>query len=520
MDTQQVSARPRAQTVVVDRSRTRTSGLSHVTVPLTREFVVVGNHLAQHPELSLVAIGISVHIQSLPPGRRVGIKALAERFQEGAETIAGAMRELERCGYLDRPRERVGKGRFMTRTIAYNHPDAAHQDRAAREAVAELKAAERKSSARTALGRRAAGMPRQRAGTPAGDRHYGTARAARGRHGAERSVRAMCTAADALRELWEPEAAEAAAAAAAAAADTSAEVLPRQPAEASGAVPPDAALPPEAALPPAAEPDAAAATDAAADAPDGPSGEAVRQEPDAPPQPQPPDSPRLTDQQEANEQRTDQQPAEPGAAPVEPAAPSEPAEPATPAEPAEPAEPSEPTEPAEPAAPAAPAAPTEPSVHNAASIRASLPQPVQPTAPTSAELARHAVAVELLSGLRGEEKRLRLSEEDVRKLAPSVVAWLERGVDADDVRGALLSDLPTQVKYPAKFLAKRLTGQLPPPLPLLGERGRRTAPRGPAPIPMQNCDGCDRGFRSPDPGRCRDCRTNGTGDPGAEPPTG
>lgn len=471
MDTQQVSARPRAQTVVVDRSRARTSGLSHVTVPLTREFVVVGNHLAQHPELSLVAIGISVHIQSLPPGRRVGIKALAERFQEGAETIAGAMRELERCGYLDRPRERVGNGRFMTRTIAYNHPDAARQDRAAREAVAELRAAERKASTRTALGRRAAGVPRKRTGSPAAARHNGTGRAARGRHGAERSVRAMCTAADALRELWEPETA----------ADAAADVLPRQPAEASAAAPPDTA--PDAALPPATEPDAAAATDAAADAPDAPSGEDVRQEPDAPPQPQPPDSPGPTDQQEANQQRTNQQSAEPGAAPAEPAA------------------------------------PTEPSVHNAASIRASLPQPVQPAAPTSAELVRHAVAVELLSGLRGEDKRLRLSEEDVRKLAPSVVAWLERGVEADDVRRALLSDLPTQVKYPAKFLAKRLTGQLPPPLPLPGERGRRTAPRGPAPIPMQNCDGCDRGFRSPDPGRCRDCRTDGTGDPGAEPPT-
>ncbi|MPY46495.1 helix-turn-helix domain-containing protein, partial [Streptomyces phyllanthi] len=25
--------------------------------------------------------------------------------------------------------------------------------------------------------------------------------------------------------------------------------------------------------------------------------------------------------------------------------------------------------------------------------------------------------------------------------------------------------------------------------------------------PLQNCDGCDRAFRAPEPGRCRDCRT-------------
>ncbi|RSM94459.1 helix-turn-helix domain-containing protein, partial [Streptomyces sp. WAC 01325] len=24
---------------------------------------------------------------------------------------------------------------------------------------------------------------------------------------------------------------------------------------------------------------------------------------------------------------------------------------------------------------------------------------------------------------------------------------------------------------------------------------------------IQNCEGCDRGFRSPTPGHCRDCRT-------------
>ncbi|KAA0929798.1 helix-turn-helix domain-containing protein, partial [Streptomyces apricus] len=25
--------------------------------------------------------------------------------------------------------------------------------------------------------------------------------------------------------------------------------------------------------------------------------------------------------------------------------------------------------------------------------------------------------------------------------------------------------------------------------------------------PLRNCDGCDRAFRSPEPGHCHDCRT-------------
>ncbi|MGW2276748.1 hypothetical protein [Streptomyces sp. NPDC001770] len=382
-----------------------------MTVPLTSEFVVVGNHLAQHPELSLVAIGISVHIQSLPPGRRVGIKALAERFQEGAETIARAMRELERCGYLDRPRDRVGEGRFMTRTIAYNHPDAAYQDRASRKALAELKASERKASTRTALGRKSASVPRQRAGAPAPAQRHGT-RAAHGRRGAQhRPVREMCRAADALRELWEP----GMTATEAPAAEVPAEAPPPAPAEA----------------------------------------------------PPPPD-----------------------------AVPAPPAVPALPAVPE-----------AEVAAPD-----TTVAAPDASTIRASLSRPVQPPAPSAAELERHATAVALLSGLRGRDERLKLSEKDVAKLAPSVGVWLERGVELDTLYRALLDELPKVVKYPVKFVGRRLIDLLPPPLP--ADRGpghphgRREAPRKPAVTPLQNCDSCDRAFRSPDPGRCRDCRTD------------
>jgi hypothetical protein len=84
-------ARPKAR---------HSSGVTHVNEPHHDNFVVIGNHLAQHPELSLTAIGLATHIQSLPEGTSIGIKALAAKFREGEIRIAAALRELEEHGYL------------------------------------------------------------------------------------------------------------------------------------------------------------------------------------------------------------------------------------------------------------------------------------------------------------------------------------------------------------------------------------------------------------------------------------
>ncbi|MEU2880653.1 helix-turn-helix domain-containing protein, partial [Streptomyces sp. NPDC007070] len=58
-------------------------------------------------------------------------------------------------------------------------------------------------------------------------------------------------------------------------------------------------------------------------------------------------------------------------------------------------------------------------------------------------------------------------------------------------------------RRPAALLAHRLTAQLPPPPPF-------RAPAAPPPVrhPLQTCESCDRAFRSPHPGHCRDCRTD------------
>ncbi|WP_404960429.1 helix-turn-helix domain-containing protein [Streptomyces sp. 147326] len=100
------------------------SGIRHINHDHRRGYVKIGNHLAQHRRLSMTAIGLATHIQSLPAGSKVTIKALAERFPEGEVRIAAALRELEQYGYLARFQERLPTGRVVTSTVSYNNPPA------------------------------------------------------------------------------------------------------------------------------------------------------------------------------------------------------------------------------------------------------------------------------------------------------------------------------------------------------------------------------------------------------------
>ncbi|MER6445676.1 helix-turn-helix domain-containing protein [Streptomyces venezuelae] len=130
MDTQNTSARPDAQSrndgenhpSRRTRARTRSGGVIHDNTRHTARFTVIGNHLAQHAELSLLAIGLAVHIQSLPGGALIDIRTLAARFPEGKTRIAAALRELEAHGYLRRTCERTSGGRVVTRTVSCNQP--------------------------------------------------------------------------------------------------------------------------------------------------------------------------------------------------------------------------------------------------------------------------------------------------------------------------------------------------------------------------------------------------------------
>ncbi|MFE7937613.1 helix-turn-helix domain-containing protein [Streptomyces griseoincarnatus] len=125
MDTQNPSAPPRAQSALTGnpaRSRHHTGGVIHENTRHTERFTVIGNHLTQHRELSLLAIGLGCHLQSLPTGAPADFKSLTARFKEGATRIAAALRELETHGYLRRERVRTSTGRIITRTISCNQP--------------------------------------------------------------------------------------------------------------------------------------------------------------------------------------------------------------------------------------------------------------------------------------------------------------------------------------------------------------------------------------------------------------
>ncbi|MCW8117927.1 MULTISPECIES: helix-turn-helix domain-containing protein [Streptomyces violaceoruber group] len=127
MGTENTSAPPRAQSAPADnptRTRRHGGGIVHENTRHTTRFVVIGNHLVQHKELSLLAIGLSCHLQSLPAGAGADIKSLAARFPEGPTRIAAALRELEAHGYLRRERHRTETGRIVTRTVSCNQPHA------------------------------------------------------------------------------------------------------------------------------------------------------------------------------------------------------------------------------------------------------------------------------------------------------------------------------------------------------------------------------------------------------------
>ncbi|MFD5394559.1 helix-turn-helix domain-containing protein [Streptomyces sp. NPDC127097] len=125
-----------------------------------------------------------------------------------------------------------------------------------------------------------------------------------------------------------------------------------------------------------------------------------------------------------------------------------------------------------------------------------------PPPPEPRTRAHHPPAAALLANLRRDDPRLLLSVRDIHRLTPPLAAWLERGATPEAVRSALTTGLPDTLRHPAALLAHRLTELLPPPLPAASP----AAPARDRPSPLQTCDGCERAFRAPAPGRCRDCR--------------
>lgn len=152
-----------------------------------------------------------------------------------------------------------------------------------------------------------------------------------------------------------------------------------------------------------------------------------------------------------------------------------------------------------------PARDTAPEQPDVVPQPASAEAPAPVTVPALADADPKAVAV--LSSLRRIDPRLILSASEAARLAPAVAAWLAAGVGPREITDVLTARLPEQFRArPAGVLAFRLR-ETPLPVPALPPQS--PAPGRPAVPPLQTCDGCERAFRAPHPGRCRDCRGPG-----------
>lgn len=494
------------------------AGVVHVRHRHTSHFTVVGNHLAQHRELSLVAIGIGVYVQSLPDGASVGIKDLTRRFREGEITIGRGLRELEQAGYLRRERVRTKEGRVVTVTSWHERPGAgAVVDHSGRGTPPVALARRR--------GRGKGAGPGQSQSEPSGQ-----GRSQPEPWGLERSRPAPSGPG---RSQLEPPRLE-----------------QSQPA-------------PSGMEPSQLEP---SGLERSRPAPSGSEPSELGQRPEPEPsrleqrlewQPEPSRSDRLLQRQ-----------TEPGrpewsqrqSAPTRPewrsegesegeSDPDRPkqllqrqTEPAWPERPlqrlAEPAQSKRLLQQPAPARPERPLQqPPEPARSELSPSRPEPSPPERPPAPepfASPPPPPDGPAADLLAGLRRHDPRLLLSEKDVRELSPAVRAWLERGVGPRQIVRTLTAELPIgRISWPARLLRHRLTHWLPPALPtgplepLEPLEAPRDAPPGlapwdapdfgvpqtgpstppaPLPLPLQTCDGCDRAVRAAHPTLCRDCR--------------
>ncbi|MER5989906.1 hypothetical protein [Streptomyces viridosporus] len=166
-------------------------------------------------------------------------------------------------------------------------------------------------------------------------------------------------------------------------------------------------------------------------------------------------------------------------------------------------DPDGPPEPPKPPRPRKQSAAEQSTSSPAAKQAAPAPPPDQPEEPTAlADADPRAVAV--LASLRRVDPRLVLSEREAVRLAPAVAAWLAAGVGPSRITALLTTGLSDRfLTRPAGILAFRLRET---PLPAPPPVSLPPVPDRPAVLPFQTCDGCERAFRAPEPGHCRDCR--------------
>ena len=79
----------------------------------TRDYTVMSNHHLRNAGLSLKSKGLLSMMLSLPEDWNYTTRGLAKICKEGTDSIASALKELERAGYIVRNRPRDGKSKIV-----------------------------------------------------------------------------------------------------------------------------------------------------------------------------------------------------------------------------------------------------------------------------------------------------------------------------------------------------------------------------------------------------------------------
>ena len=86
-------------------------------------FTQIPNSLIRNEHLSLKALGVIVHLLSLPPGYRISLEGLCAARKEGETAMRTAIKQLESLNYMRIVRDRSASGRFIqSRWIVSDEP--------------------------------------------------------------------------------------------------------------------------------------------------------------------------------------------------------------------------------------------------------------------------------------------------------------------------------------------------------------------------------------------------------------
>ena len=95
----------------------------------TRDYTVMSNHHLRNKALSLKSKGLLSMMLSLPDDWNYTTRGLAKICKEGVDAIGGALRELEREGYIVRHQLRDAQGRISdTEYVIYEQPQPKKPD--------------------------------------------------------------------------------------------------------------------------------------------------------------------------------------------------------------------------------------------------------------------------------------------------------------------------------------------------------------------------------------------------------